>query len=75
MKLFIFISSALFGFLGFTISSVLVVIYLANLDSFGVSFGNMFEIFNPVNIKTTFLSKAFNKKNVTIKNVKRNNEK
>ena len=75
IKLFIFISSAMFGFLGFTISSVLAVIYLANLDSFGVSFGNMFEIFNPVNIKTTFLSKAFNKKNVTIKNVKRNNEK
>jgi hypothetical protein len=71
----IFISSALFGFLGFCISSIIIVLYLSNQESFGVSFGNMFQIFNPFSFKINFLSKAFNKKNVTVKNVNKENKK
>ena len=75
LKMIIFISSALFGFLGFCISSIIIVLYLANQESFGVSFGNMFQIFNPFSFKINFLSKAFNKKNVTVKNVNKENKK
>ena len=75
LKIIIFISSALFGFLGFCISSIIVILYLSNQESFGVSFGNMFQIFNPFSFKINFLSKAFNKKNVTVKNVNKENKK
>lgn len=75
LKVIIFISSALFGFLGFCVSSIIVILYLSNQESFGVSFGNMFQVFNPFNFKINFLSKAFNKKNVTVKHVNEENKK
>lgn len=71
LKMFIFICSALFGFLGFCVSSIIVVIYLANLESFGVAFGNIFNVFNPKKFNTVFLSKAFNKTNSTTKHTKK----
>ncbi|MBQ9730521.1 MAG: spore germination protein [Bacilli bacterium] len=71
LKIFIFICSGLFGLLGFSISSIIVVIYLANLDSFGVAFGNIFNIFNPKKFKSVFLSKSFNKINRTTKHTKK----
>jgi len=66
LKIFIFICSALFGFLGFCISSVLVIIYLSNLESFNMPFGNIFQVFSLSKFKQNFLSKAFNKKENTI---------
>lgn len=60
-RLFIFFSSALFGMLGFALSSIITIIYLASLDSFGTPVLSPIAPSSFKNLKNLFIPKSLPK--------------
>ncbi len=67
LRIIIFIFSCMFGFLGFTISSLCVLLYLLSIDSHGLSFMSPISPYLLKSVKTFLFPKSFVKKDNTIK--------
>ncbi len=59
LRVGILLSSLIFGFIGFVISSMLVIIYLVGIESFGIPLLSPVAPFSLKNLKYIFMSKSY----------------
>ena len=72
LRMIIFIVSMLFGFIGFLLSSLIIIIYIINTDSFGIPLLTPIAPFSFKYIKQGFLSKAYPSRRIKLKSIFKN---